>query len=59
MTRLDSFNTVVLDFDKVEAVGQAFADEIFRVFSAKHPDIEVIHVNVNKAVLQMISRAKA
>ena len=59
MTRVDGFDTVVLDFNKVEAVGQAFADEIFRVFPAKHPDIEVIPVNANKAVLQMISRAKS
>ena len=59
MTRLDSFNTVVLDFDNVEVVGQAFADEAFRVFPAKHPDIEVIPANANKAVMQMISRAKS
>ena len=59
MTRVNVFNTVILDFDKVEAVGQAFADEVFRVFPSKHQNMEVIAVNANEAVRQMISRAKS
>ena len=59
MARVDSFNTVILDFNKVEAVGQAFADEVFRVFSGRHQDVEVFAINANIAVQQMISRAKS
>lgn len=56
LTGLDKFKTVVLDFDKVPTVGQAFADEIFRVFKIKHPDIEVIPVNMVEPVEFMIKR---
>ena len=59
MARVDSFNTVVLDFNKVEALGQAFADEVFRVFPNRHQDVEVFAINANTAVQQMISRAKS
>ena len=59
MARVDSFNTVVLDFNKVEAVGQAFADEVFRVFPSRHQNLEVLAINANTAVQQMISRANS
>ena len=59
MARVDNFKTVVLDFNKVEAVGQAFADEVFRVFPGRHQDVEVFAINANTAVQQMISRAKS
>ena len=59
MARVNSFNTVFLDFNKVEAVGQAFADEVFRVFPGRHQDVEVFAINANTAVQQMISRAKS
>ena len=36
---LDKFKSVVLDFDRVPTVGQAFVDEIFRVFKNQYPDI--------------------
>ena len=50
------FKVIVLDFDKVPTVGQAFSDEIFRVFKLKNPDIEVKAVNMNEAVEFMIGR---
>jgi hypothetical protein len=34
----------------VETIGQAFADEIFRVFAKRHPQIEVIAVNANPEI---------
>ena len=58
MTRVDSFNKVILDFENVEVVGQELADEIIRVLPAKHKGTEVIAFNAIEAVLQMISRAK-
>lgn len=53
---LDKFESIILDFKKVETVGQAFADEIFRVFHNRHPDIKVIPVNMNDEVNFMITR---
>ncbi len=58
LTRLDRFKTVILDFTDVQMIGQAFADEIFRVFSIEHPEVDIIPINDNKSVREMISRAK-
>jgi hypothetical protein len=57
LSRLDRFKVVVLDFSDVASVGQAFADEIFRVFQIKHPEIEIVPVNVSSDVKRMITRA--
>jgi hypothetical protein len=48
---------VVFDFDGVELIGQAFADEIFRVFALSHPGITLEHLNANNEVSKMILRA--
>ena len=57
LDRVDKFKTVIFDFDEVESIGQAFADEVFRVFQRQHPDIELIYTKTNKSVQEMISRA--
>ncbi|MFH0837666.1 MAG: DUF4325 domain-containing protein [Patescibacteria group bacterium] len=57
MSGLEKFNVITLDFDRVPTVGQAFVDEIFRVFQNKHPHIKIIPVNMNKAVKFMVERA--
>lgn len=57
LVRVDKFKTVVLDFDSVNSIGQAFADEIFRVFQQKHPGIKLLHVNANSSIKRMIERA--
>lgn len=54
---LDKYKRVVLDFGGVEMVGQAFCDEIFRVFRYKHPDIQLEPINMNKSVEMMVRRA--
>ena len=59
LARVDRFKTVIFDFEGVDSIGQAFADEIFRVFNTKHPEIELIAIKTNSAVKRMISRAKA
>lgn len=59
LTRVDRFRTVIFDFECVESIGQAFADEIFRVFASKHPEIELMTVKTNSAVKRMISRARS
>lgn len=58
MQRVDRFKTVVLDFGEVEKIGQAFADEIFRVFANAHPDVELLPVHATPEVQQMIRRAE-
>jgi anti-sigma regulatory factor (Ser/Thr protein kinase)/predicted transcriptional regulator len=56
LSGLEKFKSIILDFDQVPTVGQAFADEIFRVFVNKHPDIAVIPINMNEAVGFMVNR---
>lgn len=51
------FKLIVLDFDKVPTIGQAFADEVFRVFATAHPNVKIEVVNANEAVNFMINRA--
>ena len=55
---LDEFKEVLLDFKDVETVGQGFADEVFRVWQNKHPDIEIKYENANESVEFMIKRSK-
>ncbi len=57
--RFEKFKTVVLDFDGIEEIGQAFADEVFRVFQIAHKDTKLVPVNMTNAVKNMVSRAKA
>ena len=45
VARVDQFKTVYFDFEGVETIGQAFADEIFRVFAKSHPEIAIIPMN--------------
>lgn len=53
---LEKFKSIILDFDKVPGVGQAFADEIFRVFKGKNPGITITPVHMNDAVAFMVKR---
>jgi hypothetical protein len=59
LLRIDRFRTVVLDFENVNQIGQAFADEIFRVFARSHPGISVQFINANDDVRRMIKRAQS
>ncbi len=56
--RVERFRTVVLDFADVAEIGQAFADEVFRVFANAHPDVELVPVHAVAGVQQMIRRAE-
>lgn len=58
LQRVERFRSVVLDFDQVSGIGQAFADEIFRVFANAHPEVELIAMNAVPEVQQMIRRAE-
>lgn len=56
--RFERFKSVILDFAGVEEIGQAFADEVFRVFQKAHPDTRLVPVNMSASVKKMVSRAK-
>jgi len=55
---LEKFKKIILDFDRVPNVGQAFADEIFRVFQSRHPKISINPVNMNETVRFMVERVE-
>lgn len=54
ITRFDRFLEVILDFTGVNIIGQAFADEVFRVFKSGHENVHLIAVNYNENVKKMI-----
>lgn len=57
LTRVERFKVVMLDFAGVTTIGQAFADEVFRVFRLKHPEVELVPMHTSSEVRRMISRA--
>jgi len=59
IARVELFKIVIFDFSGVEFIGQAFADEMFRVFANRHPEIALEVVHANSAVKRMIDRAKS
>lgn len=52
--RLNEFKEVMLDFDRVEVMGQGFADELFRVYALAHPQVVLCPINMISEVEQMI-----
>ena len=56
LARMDRFKVVVFEFAGVDMIGQAFADEVFRVFAQAHPDMELYATQVNMPVEHMIRR---
>ncbi|KAK52550.1 STAS-like domain-containing protein [Bordetella bronchiseptica] len=59
LARVDKFEHVIFDFTGVDSIGQAFADEIFRVFRAEHPNVKLGVESANEDVHNMIRRATA
>lgn len=55
---LDKFKVIMFDYENVPLVGQAFADEIYRVFQERHPDIRLENENMSEGVRFMVERAK-
>ena len=56
--RLNDFREAVLDFDKVEIMGQGFADEIFRVYHNNHPEVKLTPVGMNANVHRLYLHAQ-
>jgi anti-sigma regulatory factor (Ser/Thr protein kinase) len=59
LSRFEGFREVLLDFAGIDWIGQAFADEIFRVYRRNHPEINIIATNASEPVRQMINRVQA
>ena len=59
LMRVENFKYVYFDFKNVNSIGQAFADEIFRVYKIRHPDIQLFHTNTSDDVLAMIKRSES
>lgn len=57
LARVEKFKEVVFDFTGVSIVGQAFADEIFRVFAQTHPDVTLIPYGANTQIEGMVDLA--
>ena len=57
LTRFDEFSEVLLDFQGVEEIGPAFADEIFRVFRNAHPNITIAVSRAEPNVQETIDRS--
>lgn len=57
LARIERFQNVVFDFDGVSEIGQAFADEIFRVYAKSHPKIVLLPVKMEMNVEKMVRRA--
>ena len=55
--RFERFKIVILDFEGVNEIGQAFADEVFRVFQNIHPDLIMTPINMTEYVEKMVRRA--
>lgn len=56
---LEKFDHIVLDFEDVPVVGQAFVDEIFRVFARQYPQIVIEPIHMNEAVEYMVNRGRS
>jgi len=57
IARFDRFKIVILDFKGVNEIGQAFADELFRVYANAHPQVELTPNNMTEQVERMWMRA--
>ena len=58
LARMEKFTSVTFDFESVDFIGQAFADEIFRVYAKSHPNIKFEIANASKEIKAMVSHVK-
>jgi anti-sigma regulatory factor (Ser/Thr protein kinase) len=59
LSRVENFRTVLLDFEGIQSVGPAFADEIFRVYKTGHPRVKLMPTNASEEILKTIQQAKS
>jgi anti-sigma regulatory factor (Ser/Thr protein kinase) len=58
IARFGDFSEIILDFSGIQQVGQAFADEVFRIFPEQHPEIALISIGKSPEVEKMIEYVK-
>jgi anti-sigma regulatory factor (Ser/Thr protein kinase) len=56
---LEKFKAVELDFRGVKTIGQAFADEVFRIWQPVHKDVKFVIKDANENIMFMIRRAQS
>jgi anti-sigma regulatory factor (Ser/Thr protein kinase) len=59
MAHVDQFKEVILDFQGVTTIGQAFADEVFRIYRRENPTVHVYPAHTTDEVKNMIKRVIA
>ena len=57
LARFERFKEVMLDFRGVTTIGQAFADEIFRIFRREHPEVLIEWLFTTPEIDRTIERA--
>jgi anti-sigma regulatory factor (Ser/Thr protein kinase) len=57
LARVELFAQVIFDFSGVDTIGQAFADQIFRVFGLEHPEVDLRVSHANSEVHGIINAA--
>ncbi len=55
---LENYNVIDFDFSDVKEIGQAFADQIFRIYKSNNPKKTLMYTNANEAVAFMIERSR-
>ncbi|MBS3763563.1 MAG: DUF4325 domain-containing protein [Planctomycetes bacterium] len=58
LNRVADFREVILDFEEVDRIGQGFADEIFRVFCNRHPDVRIEYIDIAPELEVMIKHVQ-
>jgi anti-sigma regulatory factor (Ser/Thr protein kinase) len=58
LMRVDQFSQVIFDFTGVDMIGQAFADQIFRVFASEHPNVDLLPSHANPEIMKLIQATK-
>ena len=56
--RLAEFRRAEIDFDGIAEVGHSFADELFRVFAAEQPALELVPLGMNAQVAAMLAAVR-
>ncbi|MCH7882613.1 MAG: DUF4325 domain-containing protein [Proteobacteria bacterium] len=59
LVNLEKFREVELDFKSVQHLGQGFADEVFRIFAEKNPQLIMSTSNTTPAIQAMIKHVSS
>lgn len=54
LANIKKCDVLIIDFDEINMIGQGFADEIFRVYKNKNPDLKIHYFDENETIRKMI-----